>query len=181
VPVRFNKVQTEDSLQALASRMLTTFLSSPLSRPKGTIVGIEEELRVVLDPELPDVLARVDLVTQTADAVYVVDFKTSRSRWNQQKAQEWADQLVLYGVTIDQMGQSLRLPVKLHFGIITKAKTPVVQVLDMPTDPARVGAMKESVAAVWDAIKVGDFYPSPSPINCSTCPYRSRCPAFGGK
>ena len=39
------------------------------------------------------------------------------------------------------------VPVKLHFGIITKAKTPVVQVLPVPTGAERVTAMTESVAA----------------------------------
>ena len=45
------------------------------------------------------------------------------------------------------------VPVKLHVGIITKAKTPVVQVLPVPTDAERVTAMTESVAAIWEAIQ----------------------------
>ena len=45
------------------------------------------------------------------------------------------------------------VPVKLHFGIITKAKTPVVQVLPVPTGAERVTAMTESVAAIWEAIQ----------------------------
>jgi putative RecB family exonuclease len=65
VPIRFNKNETEDSLNALAHRILASFLQSPLSSPKGVILGIEEELRVELDVELPDLLAKVDLVTET--------------------------------------------------------------------------------------------------------------------
>ena len=30
---------------------------------KGTVLGVEEELRIVLHPDLPDALTRVDLVT----------------------------------------------------------------------------------------------------------------------
>jgi len=123
----------------------------------------------------------VDLVTQTPNAMHVVDFKTSRSRWNPQKAQESGDQLLLYGVTVARMSGPLNLPVQLHFAVITKAVKPVVQILDVPTDAARVQALKESVAAVWEAIRVGNFYPNPSPMNCSTCPFKSRCPAVGGK
>jgi putative RecB family exonuclease len=180
VPVRFNKDENTDTLHALADRMLAAFLASPLAQPKGTILGVEEELRIVLDPDLPDVLAKVDLVTQTERALHVVDWKTSRSRWTEQKALESGDQLVIYGVTVGKMSRSLGLPVNLHFGIITKAKTPVVQVLPVPTDADRVTAMTESVAAIWEAIQVGNFYPSPHPMNCSTCPFKSRCPAFGG-
>ena len=77
--------------------------------------------------------------------------------------------------------RSLGLPVKLHFGIVTKAKTPVVQIFPVPTDADRVAAMTESVAAVWEAIQGGNFYPAPHPMNCSTCPFRSRCPVFGGQ
>jgi CRISPR/Cas system-associated exonuclease Cas4 (RecB family) len=181
VPVRLCKGQTDDTLHALADRILKAFLASPLASPKGTILGVEEELRVVLDPEVPDVLAKVDLVTQTDGSLHVVDFKTSRSRWNEQKAQESADQLTLYGATVGGMSRSLGLPVKLHFAILTKAKTPVVQILPVETSPGRVAAMKENVAAVWQAIQTGNFYPSPHPQNCTGCPFKSRCPAFSSK
>jgi CRISPR/Cas system-associated exonuclease Cas4 (RecB family) len=178
VPVRFNKNEDPDSLQAMADRLLAAFINSPLAQPKGTILGIEEELRVVLDPALPDVLAKVDLVTHTQGALHVIDWKTSRSRWTDQKAAESSDQLVLYGVTAASMSRSLHLPVKLHFGIIIKAKTPLVQILPVPTDSGRVTAMKTSVQGVWEAIQGGNFYPSPSPMNCCTCPFKSRCPVF---
>ena len=181
VPVRFNVGEDDDKLHVLADRMLKAFAASPLATPKGIILGIEEELRVVLDPTLPDVLAKVDLVTQTADGLHVVDFKTSKSRWNEHKAAESGDQLVLYGVTVSRMSQSLGVPVKLHFAILTKHKTPLVQILPVPTDTNRVAAMKDGVAEVWAAIQSGNYYPSPSPMNCTGCPYRSRCPVFAGR
>lgn len=88
---------------------------------------MEEELQVQLDPDLPDLLAKVDLVTQADGCLHVVDFKTSRSRWNQQKAEESGEQLLLYGVTVAGMSRHLGTAVKLHFAIITKAKNPVVR------------------------------------------------------
>ncbi len=181
IAVRFNKGDDQNTVDALAHRMLAAFLASPLADPKGTILGVEEKLRVTLDPGLPDLLAIVDLVTRTDGAVHVIDFKTSRSRWTEQKAQESGDQLLLYGQAVERMGRSLGLPVKLHFAVITKAKTPVVQLLKVPTDADRAAAITESVGLVWEAIKVGNFYPSPSPQNCSTCPFRSRCPVFAGR
>ena len=79
------------------------------------------------------------------------------------------------------MSTSLGLPVKLHFAVITKAKTPAVQLLAVPTDAARVAGVTESVGQVWRAIQTGNFYPNPSPQNCVTCPFRSRCPVFAGR
>ena len=178
VPVRFGKGETDDTVHALADRILTSFLASPLASPKGEILGIEEELRVVLDPGLPDILAKVDLVTRTDGALHVVDFKTSRSRWTEEKARESGEQLLLYGVTVGGMSRSLGLPVKLHFAILTKAKKPVVQLMPVPTDPGRVEAMKETFGQVWEAIQTGNFYPNPNPMHCTTCPFKSRCPLF---
>jgi hypothetical protein len=181
VPVRFNKGESVDTLHALADRMLKAFLASPLAQPKGTIIGIEEELRIVLDPELPDVLAKVDLVTQTDGSLHVIDFKTSRSRWNDQKAQESGDQLVLYGQTVSRMSRSLGLPVKLHFAVLTKHKKPQVQILPVAANADRITTMRQGVAQVWAAIQSGNFYPSPSPMSCSTCPFKSKCPVFAGR
>ena len=180
VPVRFNKTETADTVHALADRMIGAFMASPLAEPKGTIVGIEEELRIVLNSDLPDVLAKVDLVTHTDGSLHVIDFKTSRSSWTEQKAQESGDQLVLYGQTVARMSRSMGLPVKLHFAVLTKHKVPRVQVLPVASDDRRVEVMRDGVAQVWAAIQTGNFYPSPSPQNCTTCPFRSRCPIFAG-
>ncbi len=181
VPVRFNKGESDDTLHALADRIIASFLESPLASPKGTIVGVEEELRVVLDPELPDLLARVDLVTVTDGSLHVIDFKTSRSKWTDQKAEESSEQLLLYGQTVSRMSQHLGVPVKLHFAILTKAKAPVIQLIPVPTNASRVASIKDSVKQVWDAMQAGHFYPNPSPQNCATCPFKNRCPVFGDK
>jgi putative RecB family exonuclease len=181
IPVRFNKGEDERSLSELADRILTSFLASPLAEPKGIILGIEEEITIELDATLPDLLARVDLVTETDNALHVIDFKTSRSRWTDQKAQEAGQQLLLYGLSVQDMCRSLGRAIKLHFAIITKAKKPVVQLIPVANDGVNSTSLTESVGQIWQAIQSGNFYPSPSPQNCSTCPYRSRCPAFTGQ
>ena len=178
VPVQFGKNQNADTAHALAARMITAFLASPLANPKGVIVGIEEELRIILDPQLPDVLAKVDLLTHTENSLHVVDFKTSRSEWKDQKARESSDQLLLYGSTVQKMAQAIDLAVKLHFAVLTKHKTPRVQLLPVNLDNSRIQTLREDVNQIWQAIQSGNFYPSPSPMNCSTCPFKSRCPVF---
>lgn len=178
VPVKFGAREDEPAVHALAERTIAAFLASPLTAPKGTVLGIEEELRVVLHPDLPDVLARVDLVTMSETAVYVTDFKTARGKWTPEKALESSDQLVLYGVTAGTMARHLGLPIRLAFAVLTKAKAPQVQILPVPTDPTRVQAMTETALQTWSAIQAANFYPNPSPMNCSTCPFKSRCPVF---
>jgi CRISPR/Cas system-associated exonuclease Cas4 (RecB family) len=178
VPVRFNKKETADTLHQLASRMLTAFLASPLANPKGTILGIEETLTVTLDASFPDVLTKVDLLTHTEGWLHCIDFKTSRTSWTEQKAKESGDQLVLYGQTLAQMSGSMGLPIKLNFAVLTKHKVPRVQILPVAADEQRVDVMRDGIAQVWAAIQSGNFYPSPSPQNCATCPFRSRCPIF---
>jgi CRISPR/Cas system-associated exonuclease Cas4 (RecB family) len=180
-PLRYNKEETEETLFALADRMLSAFLNSPLAHLKGEVIGVEEEMLIILDENLPDLLARVDLVIRDENALHVIDFKTSRSRWTPEKAVESGEQLMLYAVTVARMSEHLGVPVNLHFSVLTKAKMPVVQVLPVPTDLARIEVMRTWILQVWDAIQAGNFYPNPSPMNCTTCQFKSRCPVFAGK
>lgn len=78
------------------------------------------------------------------------------------------------------MSKDLSLPVRLAFAV-TKAKTPVVQMIDVPAAARQVDAMKDIVAGVWLAVTSGNFYPSPSPQACSRCQFKSRCPVFAGR
>lgn len=176
--VRFGKTEDEGSLVNLAERIFAAFLNSPVASPKGAIIGVEEQLTVTLADDLPDLLAKVDLVTQTDDGLHVVDFKTSRSRWTEAKAQEGSDQLVLYALSTAPLAAQLSLPVRLHFAVFTKAKHPVVQVLPVSVGQDRTATLTASVHQVWAAAKAGHFYPNPSPQHCTTCPFKSRCPAF---
>jgi len=178
VPVKYGAREDEPAVHALAERTIAAFLASSLASPKGTVLGVEEELRIVLHPDLPDLLAKVDLVTSSDTALYITDFKTSRSRWLPQKAQESSDQLVIYASATADMAAQMGLPVKLAFAVLTKTKTPVVQILPVPTDTSRIAAMTESAVQTWAAIGAGHFYPGPGPLACSTCPFKSRCPAF---
>jgi len=65
-------------------------------------------------------------------------------------------------------------------GVITKAKSPAVQLLDVPQDYDRASKVVELMLPVWNAMKAGVDFASPSPMSCSTCPFQSRCPAHYG-
>jgi len=179
IPVRFNKTESETILIEQAQRMLAAFLASPLAQPQGEIIAVEEKLRGTLRPGLPDMVARVDAIYRDQDSLRVIDFKTSRSKWNEAKVSESADQLLLYHHMAQSMSRHMNLPIKLCFGVITKAKSPAVQLLDVPISAGQVERVVNLIEQVWQAIQAGNFYPSPSPMNCSTCPFKSRCPAYG--
>ena len=86
--VVFNKNDDMQTLEDLAKRMLTAFQASDLARPAGRILAIEEQLAGELVPGCPDLLARLDLVVDTGDALVITDFKTSRSPWSQNQVQD---------------------------------------------------------------------------------------------
>jgi hypothetical protein len=61
---------------------------------------------------------------------------------------------------------------------LTKAKEPVVDRHLLPVLPAKVDRTKRVVESVWRAIDAEHFYPTPSPMNCPTCPDRDECRAW---
>jgi hypothetical protein len=66
--------------------VLVAFQQSELSDPDGRILGVEEQLRGPISDDVPDLLARIDLLIETDEELAVVDFKTARSRWSAEQA-----------------------------------------------------------------------------------------------
>ena len=180
IPVKFNKNEDEAGLSERARGMLDALLASDIATPQGEILAIEERARVTLRDDLPPLVARLDLIWHDAEAVHVVDFKTARSRWGPEKVREGADQLNIYHRAAQPLANSLDLPLKLHFAVLTKAKKPAAQVLDVPAIQEGDDRLIQTVEQVWSAMKAGNFYANPSPMNCSTCPFRKHCPAHAG-
>lgn len=178
-PIRYGKQDDKDTQLDLGQKMLAAFLTSELATPPGELIAIEETLTGPLHPEMPDLVARIDVVWRGNDGLHLMDLKTSRSRWSASKLLENADQLRLYqrlatGLDPDE-------PLHLHFGIVTKAKSPAVQLLDLPPENSpdhEEDSIGSLMLPVWQSMKAGVNFTSPSPMNCSTCGYRSRCPAY---
>jgi len=176
--VKFAKGDDLASLTQLAKRMLTVFRDSSEAQPAGTLLGIEEELRGPMIPGVPDLLGRIDLLVETNDAVVITDLKTSRSRWTRQQAEDASEQLLLYSELVKDLvpGKSLRI----RFAVLTKAKVPALDIHEMAVEPERVNRIKRVVERVWQSIESEHFYPAPSPMQCSGCPFRSPCRAWPG-
>lgn len=170
--VQFGKEENIDTLSGLATRVLGAFQLSSAAIPEGRIVGIEEELRGPVVAGCPDLLGRIDLLIETAEELVVTDFKTSRSRWSREQANDAAGQLLLYHELVRDF---VRKRVRLRFAVVTKAKEPAVDLLEVPVDNARIDRTKRIVERVWRAIQSGVFYPAPSAQQCATCSFREPC------
>ena len=165
------------SLRDMASRMLAAFHGSPAAQPVGRVLALEEEVRAPLIAGTPDLLGRIDLALETSDALNIIDFKTSRSRWSTEQVAESSGQLLLYS---QLAGDLAHKPVKLSFVVLTKTKTPDVSVHDVSFDGRLLDRTLNIIEHVWKSITAGNFYPVPSVMNCPSCPYRKRCAAWKG-
>ena len=175
--VQFGKSEDLASLGSLAERMLQAFVASDLSRPAGSIIGIEEELQSSVIPGCPDLLARLDLMVETDEAVVVTDFKTARCRWSPGDVNAAEGQLVLYHELVRQFADK---PIRLQFAVITKTKQPDVEVHSVAADPLRIERIRQLIQRVWASIQSGVFYPVPNAMNCPSCGYRDRCARWTG-
>ncbi|MCH8195609.1 MAG: PD-(D/E)XK nuclease family protein [Chloroflexi bacterium] len=162
----------------LAERVLTVFMQHEAARPDGQILGIEEQLQESVIEGCPDLLARLDLLIETDDAVVVTDFKTSRSRWSQEQADQAGEQLLLYSELVKHFVPAK--PLRLEFVVLTKTKSPSIETYTVAVDQQRVDRSRKTVERVWRAIESENFYPSPSMMNCPSCPFRSPCEQWKG-
>jgi putative RecB family exonuclease len=179
-PVDYSGEEDAGSQAELARRMLDSFLASPYGAAEGQTLGIEETLRIPLHPELPELVTRVDHIAIANDALLVTDFKTTRSMWNLGTAEEHAEQLHLYAEAVKAIAENFNIPVNIRFVVITKAKTPKVNVFEIETDSLRVKRSTLVFQNVFKAMQTGVVYPSPSKMNCSGCPFKQRCKSWAG-
>lgn len=171
--IKFGKDEDINSLSDLAERVLTAFRTSPLANPSGQIVGVEEELRGRFVEECPELLARVDLLVDEGSELVVTDLKTAKSRWSQHQANDSGGQLMLYSELAKELMPGK--PIRLQFLVITKSKSPVVELHKINIDSARIKRTRSIVRQVWQAMRRGIIFPSPSPMNCPNCPFQKPC------
>lgn len=171
--VRFCKGEDADTLGKLAERVLAAFQQSASANPTGRIVGVEEELRGPIADGCPDLLGRVDLLVDEGHELVLTDLKTAKSRWSRQQVDESSEQLLLYSGLAQELMPTKSL--RLEFLVVTKAKTPVVETHRVRFDFTTIERTKRMVAQIWAAMQTGYIYPSPSPMNCSTCAFREPC------
>jgi putative RecB family exonuclease len=176
LPVKYSRGESAESLNALGTRMVDAFLASPEARPEGQPVCIEDRASGVIDPQIPPIEGKVDFVRLTKDGLILRDYKTARSRWNEDKVEEGAPQLRLYATVLNQQLDGWREITGMEFVTVTKAVKPVVTLHPVEMRRASVQASIDQIGAVWDGIRKSVFPTRPG-WPCKTCPFASRCPA----
>ncbi len=176
--ISFGSTETRNSLDALASKMLTAFLNSPAVSVQGRVLGVEEEIRGMLVEGVPDLYGRVDLLTEDSDSLVITDVKTSRSRWSAEQVEDSGEQLLLYSHLASEISPGKKIATR--FLVLTKTKEPQIEEHVREVEPAAVKRTLAGVERVWRAIESGVFYPAPSTMSCSTCGYRAACRAWMG-
>jgi hypothetical protein len=147
----------------LAERMLRAFQRSEFARPAGQIIAVEEELHTQLAGDLPELLARIDLLVDAGDFLVLTDLKTARNAWSMDHVLDAASQLWLYSHLIEPIAGGR--PVRLQFAVLTKAAIPEVVIHKVPSGQEKTDRALRIVERVWRAIEAEHFYPSPSPVN----------------
>jgi putative RecB family exonuclease len=176
--IQVGSTETRASLDALAARMLTAFLSSPAASVQGRVLGVEEEIRGMLFEGVPDLYGRVDLLTEDADTLVVTDIKTSRGKWSAEQVEDSGEQLLLYSKLASEISPGKKIATR--FLVLTKTKEPVIEEHAREVEPVAVKRTLAGVERVWRAIESGVFYPAPSTVACAGCGYRSACRAWAG-
>jgi putative RecB family exonuclease len=176
--ISFGSKETRESLDDLASRMLTAFLASPMASIQGRVLSVEEEIRGMLVDGVPDLYGRVDLLTEDADSLVITDIKTSRGKWSPEQVEDSGEQLLLYSHLASEISPGKKIATR--FLVLTKTKEPVVEEHVREVEPVNVKRTLAGVERVWRAIESGVFYPAPSTMSCSTCGYREACRAWVG-
>lgn len=169
---------TRESLDRLAVKVLRAFLASDSAGLLGHVLGVEEEISGLLVEGVPDLLGRVDLVTEEKDSLTITDFKTSRGKWSADTVEEASSQLLLYSSLARAF--SPKKTIRLRFVVLTKTANPTVEQHFAEINPQKLARVKKIFERVWGAIQTGVFYPAPSVMNCSGCGFKQACAAWPG-
>ena len=176
--VKFGKDETNESLRELAVRMISALRSHVAAETENstsTLIGIEHAIRFRLLAYAPPVEMRLDLVEIDGLDLVVTDWKSSRSSWNEAKVAESLPQLVVYAaglVPLLKATGTKRIVTK--FLVVTKGKTPKLQVFQPQPTQADVEKIKQRISDTWIAIQSGHFLPRES-WQCAQCQFQKRC------
>ncbi|MCZ7646234.1 MAG: PD-(D/E)XK nuclease family protein [Planctomycetota bacterium] len=175
----YAKGDDEMTLADLAGRMIAAFVEhahqEAVANPQRRILALEHADRFRLLPETPPLEARLDVLELDGECLLVTEIKTSKSRWNDQKVAEALPQLVVYAHALLPLLRDVGAKrIRPTFLIVTKAKKPVVQVIEPLASQRDVLRLREQVADVWKGVRAGVF-PAREGWWCGACPFRTSC------
>ena len=143
---------------AVKGRALVNMYQAPTG-----IVAVEQGIEVELDPALPRLIGRIDLIRQVEEGLIVADVKTSSTKVLSD-TEMLAAQLGLYGMAYPA--------VRSEAIVLFKGKNPAQTV--QTVDPWPVERLRTWAIEINAAMEAGIRYTHRS-RNCRTCQYRDKC------
>ncbi len=171
--IKYKANESRKSLSEMGARLLDLYLENPIS------VGIRQVEHNVLVPLMNSrheylatpMVSVFDLLTETNGTVTLHEFKTSARKYSCLEV-DLSLQATAYANAVYQLyGQ---IPI-VEFVVLTKTKTPKIHRIETYRTEQQLLQFGDLVEKVESAIRNNSFYPNPSPMNCSTCPFREPC------
>ena len=175
----FRDGETRDDCVAQGVSLIEAYLLEPAPE---RIVAVEHEMIVPIHNSHGEYLEKPlvaisDLITEHDAGLKVTELKTGSRAYSEADVKTSLQPLCyVHAVT-----ESFFKPVDVEFAVLVKTKTPKVQRCRAPQTRADVGRLGDIVHAIERAITGNAFYPVESPLNCSTCPFRSPCREWSRK
>jgi CRISPR/Cas system-associated exonuclease Cas4 (RecB family) len=150
--------------------------------PKPTeIIAVEEPLLVPLVTSSGDVLEKplvtvIDLLSRNEEELVIDEFKTSSRKYSEAEAESALQASCYVHAVRERYDESASV----RYTVLVKTKTPSIQritTVRIQDDFRRIG---DIVQTIERAINAQAFYPVESPMNCSSCCFRSQCREWQG-
>jgi PD-(D/E)XK nuclease superfamily len=176
--VVFGKGEDINSIGRLAERMFRAFQASSFAKPQGTIVRRGGRVAWSSHPRIARPAHSCGPDGRGGRRIRRDDFKSARSSRSDEHVGDAASQLLLYHELAKPLADGK--PVRLRFAVLTKNKVPDLAMHDVLVDLHQIERTRRIAERVWQSIQAGNHFPSPSPLNCHSCPYRQPCRAWKG-
>ena len=175
--VLFNQDEDHAGLRALAGELLSLYSQDCLST-QGRLLAVEERVAITLPGLSVPVVGRLDALVDGGQALVVVDAKTSKAGYTQQKLVPAAAQLSFYASAVEPLARQLGKPLAGRFLVFRKITRPRIDTVDVPLSPGGVQRTHRMLAETWTLIEAADradSFPTRPSWMCRQCAFQERC------
>ena len=166
--VLFGDKEDADSLRDKAHAMLDAFHQDGLVPHE--VLGVEVPFAVPLPGREEELVGAFDLVCRLGDRTLVVEHKTA-ARKKSEDDLRYDLQATVYAQAARQLGFP---DAEVFYQVITKTKTPVVQLAPVVRSEAHLAELELVIDNVARGIQAGVFFPNRSWM-CGGCPFQHVC------
>ena len=175
--IRFNKGEDRALLHGVAREMIRLYVEECLPQ-MGQILGIEESVRVEIPGMSVPVVGRIDTLVEAPDALLVVDAKTSKAAFKNEKVPQATSQLALYASALGPLAAQFGKPVRGRLNVFRKLKKPRIETVDIDLSAADLSGVHRRLRDTWTLVRAAhasESYPANPSWMCRQCPYQARC------